>query len=226
MSPNFNDRKSPISFLILHYTGMQSAEAALSRLCDPQSEVSAHYFINEAGEVISLVPEEKRAWHAGISYWKGIQDINSASIGVELVNPGHEHGYKPFPEAQMKALVSLAHEIILRHDIKPQNVLGHSDIAPSRKVDPGELLDWAYLARKNIGLWPDERISDMAGDRATRIKEELCAFGYDPSCDEKTLITAFQRHYHPTLFDMPELVGHDNEETRRRLRVLLKQSSS
>lgn len=149
-SPNFNERregKNP-SIIVIHYTGMKDAQSALERLCDPAAEVSAHYVIEENGKIHALVPEDKRAWHAGVSSWsisgKVETDINSASIGIELVNPGLEHGYRPFPDAQMQALAKLCKEITARQDIKV--VLGHSDIAPNRKQDPGDLFDWQWLA--------------------------------------------------------------------------------
>ncbi len=221
MSPNFNDRTSPVSFLILHYTGMKTREAAMTRLCSPDSEVSAHYLIDENGAVEILVPEEKRAWHAGVSYWAGIRDINSASIGIELVNPGHDFGYRPFPEAQMKSLVVLAKNIISKYEISPVRVLGHSDIAPDRKKDPGELFDWHYLSSKGIGVWPDAKtVPALEGD----VKAALVSYGYDPSCDEKTLITAFQRHFYPEIFKTPEKVGEVDLETGKRLGSLLEKA--
>src|SRR5262249_6695143 len=143
-----------IDMLVLHYTGMRTGEAALERLCDPVAKVSSHYLVEEDGTTWRLVPEEKRAWHAGVSFWAGERDINDFSIGIELVNPGHEFGYRPFPEAQMQALEALARDIVDRHAIRPHRVVGHSDVAPTRKTDPGELFDWARLARKGIGLWP------------------------------------------------------------------------
>ena len=151
-SPNFNERRLPVSMIVLHYTGMQSAAEALERLKDPAAEVSAHYLIDEDGTVIRLVDEAKRAWHAGRSFWRGITDVNSASVGIELVNPGHEFGYRPFPDAQMEALVPLLADIVRRHDIPRANVVGHSDVAPARKIDPGELFDWDMLARYNLTL--------------------------------------------------------------------------
>ena len=146
-SPNFGPRApdKPIDILLIHYTGMESAEAALDRLCDPAAQVSAHYLIEEDGTIWSLVDEQHRAWHAGIAYWAGETDINSRSIGIELVNPGHELGYRPFPMPQMEALAGLAREILARHTIPNHRVLGHSDVAPERKCDPGELFDWAWL---------------------------------------------------------------------------------
>jgi N-acetylmuramoyl-L-alanine amidase len=138
--------------VVLHYTGMQTGEEALDRLCDAEAEVSAHYMIDEDGTVTALVPEDKRAWHAGRAYWRGITDVNSASIGIELVNPGHEWGYRPFSDAQMEALVPLLADIVRRHGIAPANVVGHSDVAPARKTDPGELFDWDLLARYRLAL--------------------------------------------------------------------------
>jgi N-acetylmuramoyl-L-alanine amidase len=138
--------------VVLHYTGMQTMQEALDRLCDPAAEVSAHYLIDEDGTVIRLVPEEKRAWHAGRSYWRGITDVNSASIGIEIVNPGHEFGYRPFTDAQMESLIPLLSSIMARHNIEPANVVGHSDVAPARKQDPGELFEWELLARYGLAL--------------------------------------------------------------------------
>ncbi|HLJ64751.1 MAG TPA: N-acetylmuramoyl-L-alanine amidase, partial [Stellaceae bacterium] len=138
-SPNHNDRPGTgeVDMLILHYTGMKSADAALERLCSIEARVSAHYLIEEDGATWRLVEEHARAWHAGVSFWGGRTDINDASIGIELVNPGHEWGYRPFPAAQMTALVALCHGILERHPIPPHHILAHSDIAPQRKADPG-----------------------------------------------------------------------------------------
>ena len=152
LSPNCNERLLPISMVVLHYTGMQTAGEALERLCDPAFEVSAHYLIDEDGTVTRLVPEAKRAWHAGRSSWRGVTDVNSASVGIELVNPGHEWGYRPFPPAQMEALLPLLKDIVRRNRIAYANVVGHSDIAPARKDDPGELFDWELLARHRMAL--------------------------------------------------------------------------
>ncbi len=155
-SPNYNDRApGAITMLVLHYTGMVSREHALARLCDPVAKVSAHYLIDEMGLVYQMVAEEYRAWHAGVSFWAGERDINSRSIGIELVNPGHERGYRSFLALQMRSLVELCREILPRHPIPPNRVLGHSDVAPGRKRDPGELFDWEWLAGQGIGVWPD-----------------------------------------------------------------------
>src|SRR6185295_9950326 len=151
-SPNWDERSLPISMIVLHYTGMADAAAAIARLTDPEAKVSCHYMIAEDGQVVRMVPEEKRAWHAGKAYWRGIEDVNSASIGIELVNPGHELGYRPFPEAQMSALIPLMSDICTRHGITRGNIVGHSDIAPTRKVDPGELFEWERLAKVRLAL--------------------------------------------------------------------------
>ena len=142
--------------LVLHYTGMEDAGGALARLCDRASHVSAHYLIDEDGGVHRLVDESNRAWHAGLGFWRGERDINGRSIGIELANPGHEFGYREFPELQMQALIDLSRDILGRHTIPARNVVGHSDIAPDRKLDPGEFMDWPRLAEARIGLWPQE----------------------------------------------------------------------
>ena len=194
-SPNFDDRLSstPIDMLVIHYTGMKSAKAALDRLCDPQAKVSAHYIIDEDGDVIPLVDESKRAWHAGIASWRGKSDINARSVGVELVNPGHDFGYQNFPKSQMAALIDLLLGILSRHSIPARNVVGHSDVAPSRKIDPGERFDWAGLAAEGIGLWPHE--ADI-GNKTLDITAMLLEYGYDVTIPAFA-ITAFQRHFHP-----------------------------
>src|SRR5690606_11494193 len=154
-SPNFDERncRRPVDMVVLHYTGMPSAEAALKRLTDPQSKVSAHYVLDEDGTIYRLVPEDKRAWHAGVAFWRGIRDVNARSIGIELVNPGHEFGYREFPSAQIDALLELLADIGSRHEIMPGNYVGHSDIAPARKEDPGELFPWHRLAVAGFGRW-------------------------------------------------------------------------
>ena len=196
-SPNFQPRPAGavIDMLVIHYTGMRSARAALERLCDPGSEVSAHYLIDETGEIFALVDEENRAWHAGVSSWRGKSDVNSRSIGIELVNPGHEFGYRPFPAAQMAALADLAQGILARRPIPARNVVGHSDVAPRRKQDPGELFDWCWLARRGIGLWPLPG-EPIPGDAAALLAE----YGYDIA-DPKAALVAFQRHFRPLSCD-------------------------
>ncbi len=199
-SPNHDARPDgqAVDILLLHYTGMQSAEAALSRMCDPAAKVSAHYCIDEDGSVARLVAEDRRAWHAGASHWAGATDINGRALGIELVNPGHEFGYRAFPEPQMAALIALTHGILGRHPVPPARVLGHSDVAPLRKQDPGELFDWARLAEEGIGLWPGE----IEGVDATLSEAELAAglarFGYGYlEEDPAAVIAAFQRHFRP-----------------------------
>lgn len=215
-SPNHGPRvgcEGP-DMLILHYTGMRSGAAALARMCDPAAEVSAHYMIEEDGRVFRLVPEDRRAWHAGRSFWAGERDINSRSIGIELVNPGHEWGYRPFPEAQMRALVDLCADLLARCPIPPHHVLGHSDVAPLRKQDPGELFDWLALSAAGIGLWPDPRPADGMAWEMDEVARLLSILGYQvnadgisweahrahgKSWDESTYaaLMAFQRHWVP-----------------------------
>ncbi|MFC3213976.1 N-acetylmuramoyl-L-alanine amidase [Novosphingobium panipatense] len=199
-SPNWNERKLPVSMVVLHYTGMNSADEALSRMCDPAAEVSAHYMIDEEGCVTALVPEDKRAWHAGRSYWRGETDINSASVGIELVNPGHDWGYRPFPEAQMAALLPLLASIMKRHDIPRANVVGHSDIAPSRKQDPGELFDWDRLAELRLALGTPRARMNLFYDNPGAFYLALERFGYDIT-DGRAAVTAFQRRWRPAIVD-------------------------
>lgn len=214
-SPNFDERTLPISMIVLHYTGMVDASSALERLCDPAAKVSAHYLIDEDGAVHRLVAEDKRAWHAGASRWRRIEDVNSASIGVELVNPGHEHGYRNFAEAQVDALVELVGGIKDRHAITRGNVVGHSDIAPTRKQDPGELFPWARLARLRLALpRPTRNLMDpMWTDAGFLIALER--FGYDVK-DKLAAVVAFQRRYRPELID-----GEIDGECRSILLALL-----
>ena len=192
--------------LVLHYTGMPDAASALARLRDPESRVSAHYLVDEDGAVSRLVPEERRAWHAGVAEWAGESDVNARSIGIELVNPGHEHGYRPFPEAQMAALERLAGAVVRRHRIPPRRVVGHSDVAPARKRDPGELFDWARLARAGVGLWPELPGPPPAGPApAAEACERLRAWGYAApragAGDSAAVVAAFQRHFRPRRVD-------------------------
>ena len=218
-SPNFDDRlfATSIDMLVIHYTGMKSKKAALDRLCDPLAKVSCHYFIDENGIVVSLVDEDKRAWHAGISSWRGNEDINSRSIGVELVNPGHDNGYRDFPRPQMMALIDLVHGILSRHPIPPRNVVGHSDVAPMRKIDPGERFDWAKLAAEGIGLWPNE---PKVGGNFSDISSMLSEDGYD-IINPASAINAFQRHFHP------EKVNKNADiETLSRLKALIELSNA
>jgi N-acetylmuramoyl-L-alanine amidase len=214
-SPNFDERALPINMLVLHYTGMIDAASAIARLREPEAKVSAHYVVAEDGQVLRLVDEEKRAWHAGRSFWRGITDVNSASIGIEIVNPGHEFGYRPFPEQQMDALVPLVADIIGRHRIRPGNVVGHSDIAPDRKEDPGELFDWARLAKRGLAVArPTERLIDpLWTDGGFLLALER--FGYDVR-KPQAAVTAFQRRFRPDQID-----GIIDGETRAILLALL-----
>jgi len=199
-SPNCDERLAPISMVVLHYTGMPDAEGAIARLRDPEAKVSCHYLIDEDGTILRMVPEEKRAWHAGQSYWRGIPSVNNASIGIEIVNPGHEFGYRPFTQAQMDALIPLLKEIVDRYDIAPSNVVGHSDVAPARKEDPGELFDWAKLAKVGLALArPTKNLMDpLWTDGGFLLALER--FGYDVS-DKKAAVKAFQRRFRPELID-------------------------
>jgi N-acetylmuramoyl-L-alanine amidase len=214
-SPNRNERKLPISMLVLHYTGMDSGQSALERMCDPDAQVSAHYMVEEDGRVFRLVPETDRAWHAGVSEWNGITDVNSASIGIEIVNGGHDYGLPEFPDVQINALIPLCKRIIETHEIAPQNVVGHSDIAPLRKEDPGEKFPWSGLAAAGIGIWTgegsgDHRILFEAGDRdrgVTLIQRGLAGLGYGIELDGEmtdrtvSVVRAFQRRFRPMKVD-------------------------
>lgn len=199
-SPNFDERTSPVSMLVLHYTGMVDAASAIARLVDPEAKVSAHYLIAEDGQIVRMVDESKRAWHAGKSHWRGIDDINSASIGIELVNPGHEFGYRPFPEAQIDALIPLVAGIVERHGITRGNIVGHSDIAPVRKQDPGELFPWGRLARLRLALpRPTRNLMDPHWSDAGFLLA-LQRFGYEIA-DTLAATVAFQRRFRPELLD-------------------------
>lgn len=223
-SPNFGDRAagSEIDMLIIHYTGMKSAADSLARMCDPAAEVSAHYLIDEQGTIYRLVDETARAWHAGASRWGGVTDINSRAIGIELQNPGHDWGYESFSEAQMKSLIALARDIVDRHGIPAQNVLGHSDVSPGRKQDPGHLFDWKGLAAAGIGIWPpglsDEMSYDLPPDEADILKA-LTQIGYDDSLPLSDLVMAFQRHWCPNKCD-----GQVDQETWQRIQALQPQN--
>jgi len=206
---SFNVRKTPIDILLLHYTGMQSADLALSRLTDPNIEVSCHYMVDEEGAVTQMVAEKHRAWHAGPSFWRGSRDINSRSVGIEIVNPGHEWGYRPFPDIQIEAVIALSKDIVERNAIPPELVLAHSDIAPDRKEDPGELFPWDRLYENGIGHWVEQApITDGPsygpGDEGVPVQalQSLLAwYGYDVEVtgvfDRPTelAVIAFQRHF-------------------------------
>jgi N-acetylmuramoyl-L-alanine amidase len=226
-SPNFDDRPAgvPIDMLILHYTGMQTAQAAIDRLHDPAAHVSSHYVVDEDGTVLRLVPEARRAWHAGVSSWRGHSELNGRSIGIEIVNPGHEWGYRDFPALQMAAVCDLCLEILGRHPIPPRNVVAHSDVAPDRKEDPGELFDWQGLARNGVGLWPegvadagcDGVLTDAAALRGVR--ETLAAIGYRmggaDDAELATVLRAFQRHWR-----QEAITGRPDAGTIARLRAV------
>ena len=218
-SPNHDARPAgqAVDILLLHYTGMASAQAALDRLCDPAAKVSAHYCIDEDGSVLRLVSEDRRAWHAGASSWAGDADINGRSIGIELVNPGHEFGYRPFTAAQMAALTDLAQGVLKRHPIPPHRVLGHSDVAPLRKEDPGELFDWPALAAAGIGLWPEVSTPLEPLPSEAQVKAALARFGYGyVDEDLPAVVRAFQRRFRPKA-----LCGEVDSETAARLFALL-----
>ena len=228
-SPNFENRPPSISvnLLLFHYTGMKSASEAIARLCNPNSKVSAHYLIDEVGNIFSLVAENKRAWHAGVASWNDDVDINNISVGVEIANPGHEFGYSRYPERQMIAVENLSIDIIERHSIRAARVLAHSDVSPSRKCDPGELFDWERLAAAGIGIWP--KMSPISVDfeigSIRQCQKQLKMIGYGLKItgvlDELTrdTILAFQRHWLPN-----RLTGKFDAETVWRMESVLRAS--
>ncbi len=214
-SPNYDQRTLPLSLIVLHYTGMEDGPSALSRMRDPEAKVSAHYMLEENGEIYQLVDEDCRAWHAGVAHWAGIDNVNSASIGIEIVNGGHDYGLPDFPDVQINAVIALCKDIMTRHNLKAHQVVAHSDIAPGRKTDPGEKFPWAGLAAAGIGCWPeniaqDRRILFEAGarDRGISIAQSgLAHIGYGAQItgvlDAHTgaIITALQRRYRPDHID-------------------------
>lgn len=221
-SPNHQRRNEPasIDMLVFHYTGMKTAGEAIERLCDPAARVSVHYVVEENGTIWRLVPDALRAFHAGRSCWAGGSNLNDVSIGIEIVNPGHEWGYRPFPEEQMAAVERLASVILSRFPITPHRVVGHSDIAPDRKADPGELFDWRRLARAGVGIWP-EPAADLTHRRGhgigaverARAVTDLAAIGYCVTTGaEAPAVTAFQRRFRPECWD-----GRLDAETALRL---------
>jgi len=229
-SPNFDARTAPPCMLVVHYTGMVSGEAALARLRDPEAKVSAHYMIEEDGRLFALVAEERRAWHAGVSYWRGMRDLNGASVGIELVNPGYEHGYSWFPEVQIEALIALIGEIRGRWIIPDHNIVAHSDIAPGRKQDPGERFPWARLHQAGHGVWAPPQSAPGGplheGDEGVGVfalQAGLNRLGYEspPSgrfdAHTRELVTAFQRHWRPEVCD-----GVADGETRATLMAVLR----
>jgi len=229
-SPNFGPRADgkPLNLLILHYTDTETAFDAMKILQDPARQVSSHYLVDENGGILRLVPEEMRAWHAGKSSWQGEADVNSCSIGIEIQNPGHGFGYVPFPQQQMTAVAQLCRDIIRRHHILPYHVLAHSDIAPARKKDPGELFPWQDLAAQGVGLWPavtahDELDGEDMLGKDDEIKSHLTRYGYDLSQPLEVLIPAFQRHFEPEAFYDDTHVGIITPRTLSRLKALVRQ---
>ena len=229
-TPNFDARRSLPDMIILHYTGMESGEAAIERLCDPEARVSAHYVVEEDGRIFRLAPEERRCWHAGISHWRGEEELNHVSIGIEFVNPGHEFGYRAFPEAQVQAVIALVGDIRTRWTISNDRIIGHSDVAPDRKEDPGELFPWKHLSELGHGLWVEVGAAPGAalaegeeGLGVLALQAGLNRLGYDcpPSgkydATTTTIVRAFQRHWLQTRFD-----GVADGETRARLVGLLR----
>jgi N-acetylmuramoyl-L-alanine amidase len=199
-SPNHDQRPGVVDVLILHYTGMKTAQDAIDRLRDPEVRVSSHYVVDEDGAIYQLVEEDRRAWHAGISFWRGRTGLNDVSIGIEIVNPGHEWGYRPFPLVQIQSVTDLSHAILARHPIPARNVVAHSDVAPDRKQDPGELFPWHELAAAGIGLWPHREGHETGPSEwdETTVRSALSAIGYDAShADLAALLRAFQRHWRP-----------------------------
>jgi N-acetylmuramoyl-L-alanine amidase len=231
-SPNHGERRGAgrPDGLILHYTGMPNASAAIALLRDPRREVSSHYVVDEDGGVFQLVPESRRAWHAGASIWKGERDLNSASIGIEICNPGHDGGLPAFPERQIEATIALCRDIVARHAIRPERVLAHSDVAPGRKRDPGERFPWDALARAGVGHWvaptpisggPLFRKSDE-GPHVRGLQAMLALYGYGLELtgvfDHATeiVVAAFQRHFRPERVD-----GEVDASTVATLRALI-----
>jgi len=217
-SPNHGERRNGlgVDMLILHYTGMRSAREALARLCDPAAEVSAHYLVLEEGAIIQMVAEARRAWHAGGEPWAGDLDLNSRSVGIEIVNPGHDYGYPDFPARQIAAVIALCRDIIGRHRIRPERVLAHSDIAPLRKQDPGEKFPWERLHAAGVGLWvPPEPPGPMtdalsageSGPAVRKLQTALSRYGYAVEthgrydATTEAVVRAFQRHFRPARVD-------------------------
>lgn len=203
-SPNHDPRPAgaPVDVLVLHYTGMLDARSALDRLCDAQARVSSHYVVDEDGTTFRLVDECRRARHAGISHWRGHDDLNGRSVGIEIVNPGHEHGYRDFPSRQMAAVTALCLGVLGRHPIPPRNVVAHSDIAPDRKEDPGERFPWAALAAAGVGLWPegvpDSGTLPVPVAQSAQLPAILSTIGYRlEGLALPVLLRAFQRHWRP-----------------------------
>jgi len=216
-SPNHGERRGFLrpQYVILHYTGMSTAEAAITLLRDPSAEVSSHYVVDEGGRVVQLTPESRRAWHAGVSCWRGVSDMNSASVGIEICNAGHDGGLPAFPDRQIESVIELCKDLASRHAIRPERFLAHSDIAPSRKRDPGERFPWAELARAGVGNWVEaESPSEnpvygrgQEGPNVRGLQTLLSLYGYDIQSngvyDAKTevVVAAFQRHFRQAKVD-------------------------
>ena len=215
-SPNFNNKKrsrKSIKFIIIHYTGMQSERESLIRLCDLKSKVSSHYFIKGNGKVLKLVEDHFVAWHAGKSYWKNYKNLNKNSIGIELVNKGHRFGYTNFKKKQLSSLIKISKILIKKYKIKRENIVGHSDIAPLRKIDPGEKFPWKKLANKKIGIWHNYKNKELKKSRKVKISlkfkltflKNLKKIGYYFVSGKKTatfkIVKAFQRHYRQELIN-------------------------
>jgi len=250
LSPNFDARTRPIDLVVLHYTGMQDAETALARLTDPEPiagrypgpwqpfdvvadaplpRVSAHYVVDEAGQIYSLAPEEHRAWHAGASSWEGEGDVNARSIGIEIVNGGHDFGLPDFPDAQIEAVITLLQDVLARWRLTPARVVAHSDIAPERKLDPGEKFPWKRLADASVSIWPKPislRI-EPGEDRVGRVQQQLVAIGYGVEMTgamdaaTRAALRAFQRRFRPSTID-----GLIDDETQMLLSALAQQLAS
>jgi N-acetylmuramoyl-L-alanine amidase len=231
-SPNFDERPGlgRPDMIVLHYTGMQFSHEAIHRLCDPKARVSSHYVVLETGSIVQLVHEGQRAWHAGVSAWAGDSDINSRSIGIEICNPGHDFGYPDFPSRQIAATITLCRAILTRNIIRPENIVAHSDVAPSRKKDPGEKFSWKLLAQSGVGLWVDVgTVFDQepvkpndTGVKITELQKMLADYGYGIDVTGRydvpttEVVTAFQRHFRPAQID-----GIADAATLQTLRKLL-----
>ena len=217
-------------YVMLHYTGTRTAREAadvyLGRVSVSGGRVAPHYMVDTDGTITRFVPESRRAWHAGVSFWRGHRDLNSLSIGIEIVNEGQEGGYPPYPDPQIKMLIRLCKDILQRHDLPSENVLGHSDVAPDRRCDPGPSLDWARLAAAGVGIWPaPEDIDRAAGaSLAGRMDEALCAYGYDPDVPAAVRLRAFRSHFHPEALE--EEGPGALKETAARLAWLLRYNPS
>lgn len=237
-SPNFDTRTRPVDLVVLHYTGMQDAEIALARLCDPApaagrypgpwqspaapadaplGKVSSHYVVDEAGAIYRLVQEEHRAWHAGASSWEGEADVNARAIGIEIVNGGHDFDLPDFTDAQIESVIALLRDILARHRLTPSRVVGHSDVAPERKLDPGEKFPWKRLADAGVSIWPSQAGDALQSDndRVGRVQGQLSHFGYSlertgaMDAATRAALRAFQRRFRPANID-----GLIDEETQ------------